>query len=202
MKVAALATLSVLVALPAEAGQAHRQNASPVATCDNNGQCTANAIAPVASERRRQSETQRTTPIAQHRSIAVDANGNMAGVVLSLKTGAHARVGIAYAARFQAYIDDLETNHGARVLFINGIRPGRCSSSSEHPCGKALDVCQRRRGVVDLRCNLPGRVALGQIAASHGLFEGGRWCDSDYGHAQIGMTAAACGDHRVRMVRQ
>ena len=65
-----------------------------------------------------------------------------------------------------------------------------------------LDVCQRRRGVVDPRCNLPGRVALGQIAASHGLFEGGRWCDSDYGHAQIGVTAAARDDHRVRIVQQ
>ena len=123
-----------------------------------------------------------------------------AGVVVSRKTGARARVGVAYAARFQAYIDDLETKHGARVL--GGIRPGRCSSSSEHPCGKALDVCQRRRGVVDSRCNLPGRVALGQIAASHGLFEGGRWCDSDYGHAQIGVTAAACGDNRFRVVQE
>src|SRR5207237_6741103 len=132
----------------------------------------------------------RLLPTARHRSIAVNANGNMAGAVISLKTGAYARVGIAYAARFQAYIDDLETNHGARVLFMNGLRPGRCSSSSEHPCGKALDVCQRRRGVVDPRCNLPGRLALGQIAVSHGLFEGGRWCDSDYGHAQIGETAA------------
>ena len=132
-------------------------------------------------------ETQRTIATAQHQSRALDANGNTAGAVISLKTGAHARVGIAYAARFQAYIDDLETNHGVRVLFMAGIRPRRCSSSSEHLCGKALDVCQRRRGVVDPRCNLPGRVVLSQIAASHGLFEGGRWCDSDYGHAQIGV---------------
>jgi len=64
-----------------------------------------------------------------------------------------------------------------------------------------LDVCQRRRGVVDPKCNLPGRAALGRIAASHGLFEGGRWCDSDYGHAEIGVTAAACAD-KIRIVRQ
>jgi hypothetical protein len=132
----------------------------------------------------------------------MDANGNPANVVISSKTGARARVGITYAARFQAYIDDLENNYGARVLFMGGIRPGRCSISSEHPCGKALDVCQLRRGVVDPRCHLPNRVALGRIAASHGLFEGGRWCDSDYGHAQIGVTAAACGDRRTRIVQQ
>ncbi|MGZ5172345.1 MAG: hypothetical protein ACXWCY_33455 [Burkholderiales bacterium] len=203
MKVAGLAALSVLIALPAEAGPRHRQNGSPAATCDNNGHCTTlGASAPMPSHRKSRLETQRTTATNQHRSHALDANGDMAGAVISLRTGAHARVGISYAARFQVYIDDLETNHGARVLFMNGIRPSRCSSSSEHPCGKALDVCQLRRGVVDPRCNLPGRVALGQIAASHGLFEGGRWCDSDYGHAQIGVTAAACGDHRVRIVQQ
>ena len=203
MKVAALAALSVLIALPAEAGQRHRQDGSPATTCDNNGHCTVlGAAALMRSHRKSQSETQRTIATAQHQSRALDANGNTAGAVISLKTGAHARVGITYAARFQAYIDDLETNHGARLLFMTGIRPGRCSSSSEHPCGKALDVCQRRRGAVDPRCNLPGRVALGQIAASHGLFEGGRWCDLDYGHAQIGVTAAACGDHRIRIVQQ
>ena len=132
-----------------------------------------------------------------------DANGNNAvGVVKSRKTGALARVGAVYAARFQAYIDDLETNYGARVLFMGGTRPGRCSRSSEHPCGKALDVCQLRRGVVDPRCKLPGRITLGEIAAAHGLFEGGRWCNSDYGHAQVGVTAGACGDRRVRIVRQ
>jgi hypothetical protein len=67
---------------------------------------------------------------------------------------------------------------------------------------KALDVSQLSRGVVDRRCNLPGRVALGRIAASHGLFEGGRWCNSDYGNAQIDVTAAACNERGVRVVQQ
>jgi hypothetical protein len=200
MKVATVSALSVLIMLAGDAGS-HRQNGSPMANCNNDGRCTtANATVPTPSKG--PSEIKRTIATAQHQSGALDANGNKAGVVISAKTGAHARVGIAYAARFQAYIDDLENNYGARVLFMGGIRHGRCSISSEHPCGKALDVCQLRRGVVDPRCRLPGRVVLGQIAASHGLFEGGRWCNSDYGHAQIGVTAAACGDHRVRIVRQ
>jgi hypothetical protein len=141
------------------------------------------------------------TPIPITRPLGASGN-KLDGIVMSAKTGARARVGVAYAARFQAYIDDLEKNHGARVLFMGGIRPGRCLPESEHPCGKALDVCQMRRGVVDPRCNLPGRVALGQIAATHGLFEGGRWCHSDYGHAQIDVTAPACGDSPIYIVRQ
>jgi len=134
---------------------------------------------------------------------ALDGNGNKApGTVVSYKTGARARVGIAYAARFQAYINDLEKNYGARVLFMGGIRPGRCLPESQHPCGKALDVCQLAWGKVDPRCNLPDRVTLGRIAAAHGLFEGGRWCHSDYGHVQTSVTAAACGDGPFRMVRR
>jgi hypothetical protein len=132
----------------------------------------------------------------------LDANGNMPGIVTSHKTGARARVGIAYAARFQAYIDDLENNYGARILFMGGIRPGQCSIFSLHPCGKALDVCQLRRGVVDSRCQLPSRLTLAKVAASHGLFEGGRWCNSDYGHVQVSVTAGDCDDRRTRVVRQ
>jgi hypothetical protein len=237
MKVAALAALSVLIVLPAEAGQGHRQNDSPVATCDNDGHCTTLAAAAPASSPLKSRPKIRSTiaaatpavtangtaaietaaapaataadspapiplPTPKPQAAALDANGNAAGVIISSKTGARARVGVAYAARFQAYIDDLEKNHGARILFMGGIRPGRCSVASEHPCGKALDVCQLRRGAVDPRCNLPGRAALAQIAAAHGLFEGGRWCDSDYGHAQIGVTAPACGGQwPVRLVQ-
>jgi hypothetical protein len=142
-----------------------------------------------------------SVPLPKPRPAAPSANGN-AGIIISSKTGARTRVGVAYAARFQAYVDDLEKNYGARILFMAGLRPGRCSIFGEHPCGKALDVCQLRRGVVDPRCNLPARVALARIAASHGLFEGGRWCDSDYGHAQVDVTAPACGDPPLFMVRQ
>ncbi len=115
-----------------------------------------------------------------------------AGVVVSQKTGAKARVGDAYTAQFQAYINDLEAQ-GASIKFMGGIRRGKCWSGGLHPCGKAIDVCQLGRGRVDSRCHLPSRTQIAAIAARHGLFEGGQWCHSDYGHAQVGVSAAACG---------
>jgi len=249
MKAAAIAILSLLIVLPAQAGQRHRQNVSPVPSCDNDGRCTTlNAVsttikpattaaskseaktseatktktavtptvrsdpevttaeitvvtaAPTGAPEMTTDVLKGTTAMVQS---ALDGNGNKApGIVISSKTGARARVGIAYAARFQAYINDLEKNYGARVLFMGGIRPGRCLPQSQHPCGKALDVCQLGWGKVDARCNLPDRVTLGRIAAAHGLFEGGRWCHSDYGHAQTSVTAAACGDGPFRIVRR
>jgi len=190
MKVAVIAVLGGLFVMSAAvAAPHHRLTALPATICDNNGHCIA-ADAPAPASRGQYTRA----AVAP----AVDANGNSAGDVVSHNTGARARVGTAYAASFQAYIDDLESNYGARVLFMGGIRPGRCSIYSEHPCGKALDVCQLRRGVVDRRCHLPGRQTLARIAASHGLFEGGLWCDSDYGHAQVGVTAPACADRADR----
>ena len=156
MKVAALAAIGAFIILPAEAVERHGENSSPAAICDNDGHCATRRSSAGAGAKTGP-ELKATIATAQHQPSALDANGNTAGIVISGKTGARARVGVAYAARFQAYIDDLETNHGARVLFMGGIRPGRCSISSEHPCGKALDVCQVRRGAVDPRCNLPGR---------------------------------------------
>jgi hypothetical protein len=70
-----------------------------------------------------------------------------------------------------------------------------------HSCGKAIDVCQLSRGRVDGRCNLPGPRVIAQIASAHGLFEGGQWCNSDYGHAQIGVSAIACGERTLAAKR-
>jgi hypothetical protein len=110
---------------------------------------------------------------------------------LHSKVGAHATVSPRYAPQFQALIDDLE-RHGAQVRFMGGYRSGYCGQASKHPCGMALDVCQLARGVVDRRCHLPGRVAMGEIARRHNLFSGGDWCNSDYGHVEAG-TSVACG---------
>lgn len=100
MKVAAI---GAFIILPAEAVERHGENNSPAAICDNDGHCaTLGAAVPIASARRSRPGIKRTIATAQHQPSALDANGNTAGVVISGKTGARARVGIAYAARFQA----------------------------------------------------------------------------------------------------
>src|SRR5262245_12430945 len=139
-----------------------------------------------------------TSTIALQRAQP-DANGNLAGIVTSKKTGATARVGVQFASRFQSYINDIEARGGV-VRFMGGTRKGKCWSGGMHPCGKALDVCQTGRGRVDPRCHLPDRHELARIASAHGLFEGGQWCHSDYGHAQVGVSAAACGDRGGTMI--
>lgn len=126
--------------------------------------------------------------------------------------GAHATVSSSYAGAFQAYINDLEAN-GARILFMGGYSPEWQKTKrgnlvrthmrgSMHYSGLALDVCQLRRGIVDRRCNLPDRSQIIQIARRHGLTEGASWCNSDYGHAQVGVSGRSCRTSRYAMSKK
>lgn len=133
----------------------------------------------------------RRSRVGREASLRASPGESGPGIVRSRKTGATARVGESHAARFQAYVDDVEA-HGGAVKFMGGIRRGRCSEASKHPCGRALDVCQLSRGVVDARCHLPSPVELERIAARHGLVEGGRWCHTDYGHVETSPGAQTC----------
>lgn len=199
LKLAALSALagSLIVAVAVQAKPTNFIGSN----CNNNGHC--NTFAKVAlpisrgavrSLRRHRLLNTRSRP--RPRPV-YDANANIANAnVVSHKTGAKARVASRYAARFQAYVDDLEA-HGASVRFMGGYRKGHGSIRHLHPWGMALDVCQVGRGRVDQRCHLPGRRQIASIAARHGLFEGGQWCSSDYGHAQVGMTAPPCGQQII-----
>jgi hypothetical protein len=88
-----------------------RQYASLTPTCDNDGRCTTlSATAPMRATHDNLPEITAPIPAARPQLRPLDANGNGAGgLVISRKTGARAHVGVAYAARFQAYIDDIET---------------------------------------------------------------------------------------------
>lgn len=120
--------------------------------------------------------------------------GSDAGLIKSRKTGAQAWVHPNYVQRFQDYIDDLEKRDGVEIHYMGGWRRGRCSSGSQHPCGKALDVCQDSRGRTDHLgiCHLPSPAEMAAVAKLHGLYEGSRWCDQDYGHAQVDPSGGDC----------
>jgi hypothetical protein len=186
---------------------ASASHATGGAECDQRYPATCDVWIAASATRHHARHTRRVARHAARRAVAIrarvlDANGNVAaGLVVSRKTGARAHVAPRYAGQFQAYVDDLERD-GASVRFMGGIRRGRCWPGGLHPCGKALDVCQLSRGRVDARCHLPHRAEIAAIAARHGLFEGGQWCRSDYGHAQVGVSAAACGSSRVYSARR
>lgn len=132
----------------------------------------------------------------RHYSIT-DANGN--GMVRS-STGATAHVSPRYAGRFQALVEKLEAA-GANVLTLGGIRKGRCSDGSQHPCGMALDVCQLRYGVVLAKCHLPSREKMAEIARSVGLQSASEWCHPDTGHFQVMPTGCHEGPVLARLHR-
>ena len=146
------------------------EHQTAVPACDSNSCSDAFANVPPATSTPEETPTvgrvhsddpdHQPAPAAEpHRKPARIAKSNPPGIVVSRKTGARARVGIAHAARFQAYIDDLENNHGARILFMGGTRPGRCSSSGMHPCGRHW-MCVRCVAASSTRvaiCRLAGR---------------------------------------------
>jgi hypothetical protein len=133
MKVAALATLSVLIAFPAEAGQRHRQdNVSP--TCDNDGRCaTLNAPAPTSSH-------SRSSERKPHH--AVDANGNSLMVTVQTAYGFNITVHPAYASKFQKFFALLK-EHGYKVpanITKCWAPHGTHVAGSNHYIGAACDI--------------------------------------------------------------
>ena len=133
MKVAVLAAVTGLIMVPAAQAEQQQRHIGPQpTTCNNDGHCTTlNTTRPTPDFRksRRQARATSGRAVDHQGSPPLDANGNTVEIV-SGKTGARARVGVAQAARFQAYIDDLENNYGARVVFMAGIRPAAVRSTA------------------------------------------------------------------------
>ena len=133
MKVAVLATLSVLVALPAEAGQRPRQNSvSP--TCDNDGRCsTLNVTAPTSSHTR-------TSERKPHH--VVDANGNSIMVTVQTAYGFNITVHPAYASKFQKFFALLkERGYKVPANITKCWAPhGTHVAGSNHYIGAACDI--------------------------------------------------------------
>ena len=141
MKVAALAAVSVLIALPAEAGQRHRQNiVSP--SCDNGARCTTlNVAAPTSNKapslRGRHIGTSERKP-----RRVVDANGNSMMVTVRTAYGFNITVHPAYASKFQkffALLKDRGYKVPANIVKCWAPRGTRVGGSN-HYIGAACDI--------------------------------------------------------------
>jgi hypothetical protein len=134
MKVAALAALSVLIALPAEAGQRHRQNnASP--SCDNDGRCTSVNV-PTSSSGGHIRTSERKP------GHVVDANGNGMMVTVQTAYGFNITVHPAYASKFQKFFALLkERGYKVPANITKCWAPqGTHVPGSNHYIGAACDI--------------------------------------------------------------
>ena len=129
--VAAVAALSVLIMIPAQAGQRHRQNnVSP--SCDNDGRCMT-LTAPTSSH----VGTSERKP--RH---AVDANGNSLMVTVQTAYGFNITVHPAYASKFQKFFALLK-EHGYKVpanITKCWAPHGTHVAGSNHYIGAACDI--------------------------------------------------------------
>jgi hypothetical protein len=133
MKVAALAALSVLIALPAEAGQPHRQN-NVLPSCNNDGRCTTLDVTAPTSSRMRTSERKPRLP--------VDANGNSLMVTVQTAYGFNITVHPAYASKFQKFFALLkERGYKVPANITRCWAPhGTHVPGSNHYIGAACDI--------------------------------------------------------------
>jgi len=139
MKVAALAVLTVLIALPAEAGQ--RQN-NLSSSCDNDGRCTtSNVTASTASQTPSlRGHHMRTSERKPHH--VVDANGNSMLVTVQTAYGFNITVHPAYASKFQKFFALLkERGYKVPANITRCWAPrGTHVPGSNHYIGAACDI--------------------------------------------------------------
>jgi hypothetical protein len=140
MKVAALAVFCVLIALPAEAGQRHRQdNVSP--SCDNNGRCTTLSVTARTSGNAPSSHGRiRTSERKPHH--VVDANGNSTMVTVRTAYGFNITVHPAYASKFLKFFALLrERGYKVPANITRCWAPrGTHVAGSNHYIGAACDI--------------------------------------------------------------
>ena len=193
-----LATMAVFLTFPAQARNLPGTQIPDIAARAPYPIEHATAYRQPRQTARHRVERQRVVTRGQERELARPERSYGAGIIRSGKTGEIAHVSPQYAARFQSFLDDLES-HGATVYYMGGIRPGHCSLGSQHPCGWAVDFCQDYYGHVSglKDCNLPRPAEFHELVRAHGLYDGSIWCHSDYGHVQAkdsgGCSVAAHG---------
>lgn len=172
MKVVALAALSVLIMLPAEAAQRQRQNnISP--SCDNDGRCTTLSVtASTPSLRGGHIRTSESKP----RHVA-DANGNAMMVTVQTAYGFNITVNPAYASKFQKFYALLK-ERGYKV----DARINRCFARGGHVSGSNHYIgaaCDNQYGWNKAPAYM---YHVGDLIRQAGLYDGCRF--GDCGHVE------------------
>ncbi|MGB6793749.1 MAG: hypothetical protein WBE53_20370 [Pseudolabrys sp.] len=137
MKVVALAVLTVLIALPAEAVQ-RQNNFSP--SCNNDGRCTTFNASTASQTPSLRGYHIRTSERKPHH--VVDANGNSMLVTVQTAYGFNITVHPAYASKFQKFFALLK-ERGYKVpanITKCWARYGTHVPGSNHYIGAACDI--------------------------------------------------------------
>jgi hypothetical protein len=141
LKVAALAVLSVLIAVPAEAGERHRQNSvSPI--CDNDGRCTTLIVTAPTSRKASSSRGRHAGTSERKPHHIVDANGKRTLVTVQTAYGFKITVHPAYASKFLKFFALLkERGHKVPANITGCWAPrGTHVRGSNHYIGAACDI--------------------------------------------------------------
>jgi len=139
MKVAALAVLTVLIALPAEAGQ--RQN-NLSSSCDNDGRCTTSNVTVSTAGQTPSLRVHHIRTSERKPHHVVDANGNSMLVTVQTAYGFNITVHPAYASKFQKFFVLLkERGYKVTANITKCWAPhGTHVPGSNHYIGAACDI--------------------------------------------------------------
>jgi hypothetical protein len=137
MKVAALATLGVLIVFPVEARQ---NNVSQ--SCDNNGRCTTLNVTALTSSKTPNLRGRHIGTSEHNPHRVVDANGNSIMVTVQTAYGFNITVHPAYASKFLKFFALLkERGHKVHANITRcWAPPGTHVAGSNHYIGAACDI--------------------------------------------------------------
>jgi hypothetical protein len=172
MKVAALATLGVLIVFPVEARQ---NNVSQ--SCDNNGRCTTLNVTALTSSKTPNLRGRHIGTSEHNPHRVVDANGNSIMVTVQTAYGFNITVHPAYASKFLKFYALLK-EHGYKV----DARINRCFARGGHVPGSNHYIgaaCDNQTGWNKAPAYM---YHVGDLIRQVGLYDGCRF--GDCGHVE------------------
>jgi hypothetical protein len=172
MKVAALATLGVLIVFPVEARQ---NNVSQ--SCDNNGRCTTLNVTALTSSKTPNLRGRHIGTSEHNPHRVVDANGNSIMVTVQTAYGFNITVHPAYASKFLKFYALLK-EHGYKV----DARINRCFARGGHVPGSNHYIgaaCDNQTGWNKAPAYM---YHIGDLIRQVGLYDGCRF--GDCGHVE------------------